>query len=75
MPLRKSSRTSLKRRITWDEEKPNMDVYNVPHASAGPSHNDVEELASSEGQRPAKRSEKVSQVPIGGGLLIKKDVF
>ena len=49
-----------------------MDVYNVPHASAGPSHNDVEELASSEGQRPAKRSEKVSQVPIGGGLLIKK---
>ena len=52
-----------------------MEVYNVPHASAGPSHNDAEELASSEGQRPAKRSEKVLQVPKGGGLLINKHVF
>lgn len=51
-----------------------MEVYNIPHASAGPSHNDVEEHASSENQRPAKRSEKVPRVSKGGGLL-KKKVF
>ena len=62
-PIRKSSRTSLKRRLRWDEEKPNLSAYDQPLAIAGPPH--VSDEVPSQG--PSKKPEKVSPASTSKG--------
>lgn len=59
--LRRSSRTALKRRLRWDEDRPNLGAYEGPEPITGPSHlQDLGDLGDGASQA---KSGKVAKVP------------
>lgn len=55
--LRKTSRTSLKRRIHWEEDKANLEAFDRPENFAGVPHDGSVDASRAKGKAKKNQSE------------------